>query len=186
MRSVPVNTNKTKPLRFLEAAHDDMMDVPDVVRREFGYGLYVVQGGDMPDNASPFEGAVGGREQEQRKQEGQTMSKHSEEASNMGVVKSSGNVFSDLSLPNADEELAKAELAFAIRQRIKAKGITQSEAAELLGTDQAKVSLLTNGRVSGFTFDRLARFLNALEMNVQIVIEPTANSGRGKTLVKTA
>ena len=104
----------------------------------------------------------------------------------MGVVKSSGNVFADLGLPNADEELAKAELAFAIRQRIKAKGMTQGEATELLGTDQAKVSLLTNGRVSSFTFDRLVRFLNALEIDVKIVIEPASERGRGKTLVKTA
>src|SRR5579862_6346230 len=98
----------------------------------------------------------------------------------MGMVKSSGNVFADLGLPNADEELAKAELAFALRQSIQAKGLTQTDAAELLGTDQAKVSLLMNGRVSGFTFDRLVRFLNALEMDVRITVAPTSGHRRGK------
>jgi predicted XRE-type DNA-binding protein len=114
------------------------------------------------------------------------MSKILKDAGEMGVVKSSGNVFADLGLPNADEELAKAALAFAIRQRIKAKGLTQNEAAGLLGTDQAKVSLLMNGRVGGFTFDRLVRFLNTLEMDVRILVEPTPDHQRGKTLVKTA
>lgn len=84
----------------------------------------------------------------------------------MGMVKSCGNVFADLGLPNAEEELAKADLAFAIRQRIQAKALNQTDAAVLLGTDQAKVSLLMNGKVGGFTFDRLVRILNALEMDV--------------------
>ena len=101
----------------------------------------------------------------------------------MEVVRGNGNVFVDLSVANAEEELAKADLAFAIRQRIKAKYLNQTDAAVLLGTDQAKVSLLMNGKVGGFTFDRLTRFLNALEMDVKISITPTAEQERGKTLV---
>jgi predicted XRE-type DNA-binding protein len=101
-------------------------------------------------------------------------------------VVSSGNVFADLGLENADEELAKAQLASAIRQRIKAKSLNQMAAAALLGTDQAKISLLMNGKVSGFTYDRLLRFLNALEVDVRIIIVPTPYNERGKTLVTTA
>ena len=111
------------------------------------------------------------------------MSNSSTNESQIEVVRSSGNVFADLGIANPEEELAKAELAFSIRQRIKAKGLNQTDAATLLGTDQAKVSLLMNGKVGGFTFDRLVRFLNALEMNVQISISPTADQERGKTLV---
>ena len=103
----------------------------------------------------------------------------------MGAIVSSGNVFADLGLPNAEEELAKAEMAFAIRRCIKAKGISQTEAASLLGTDQAKVSLIMNGKIGGFTFDRLARFLNALDMDVRISLEPVSEDRRGKTLVST-
>jgi len=101
------------------------------------------------------------------------------------VVHSSGNVFADLGVANPEEELAKAELAFSIRQRIRAKGLNQTDAATLLGTDQAKISLLMNGKVGGFTFDRLVRFLNALEMDVRISISPTTDHERGKTLVLT-
>jgi predicted XRE-type DNA-binding protein len=103
----------------------------------------------------------------------------------MAAVAGCGNVFADLGVPNAEEELTKAEMAFAIRNQIKAKAISQSEAASLLGTDQAKVSLIMNGKVSGFTFDRLARFLNALDVDVRITLEPTPDKRHGKTLVTT-
>jgi len=49
-----------KPLYFLEGAYDDLMELPETVRRDFGYGLYLVQRGEMPDNASPFEGSMAG------------------------------------------------------------------------------------------------------------------------------
>src|SRR5829696_7254410 len=88
-------------------------------------------------------------------------------------VVSSGNVFADLGLENADEELAKAQLASAVRQRIKTKGLNEVDAAALLGADQAEVKLLSNGKTSGLNYDRLLRFLNALDMDVRIINEPT-------------
>jgi predicted XRE-type DNA-binding protein len=100
-------------------------------------------------------------------------------------VVSSGNVFADLGLENAEEELAKAQLAAAIRQRIRVMGLSQTAAAALLGTDQSRVSRLMRGKISGFTYDRLVRFLNALELDVHIIIEPTTDKKRGKTLVMT-
>ena len=98
-------------------------------------------------------------------------------------VASCGNVFADLGLPNPDEALAKAQLALAIRRRIAALNLTQTAAAKRLGTDQAKVSQLSNGKVGNFSLDRLLRFVNALEMNVEITVQPTRNQERGKTLV---
>jgi predicted XRE-type DNA-binding protein len=101
-------------------------------------------------------------------------------------IRSSGNVFADLGLPNADEELAKAKLALSIRQQIEALNLTQTAAAKRLGTDQAKVSRLVRGKVASFSLDRLIRFINALEMDVQITVEPTRDHQPGTTLVKTA
>jgi|SRR5579871_5370087 len=103
-----------------------------------------------------------------------------------GSLKSCGNVFENLGLPDAEDALAKAELAYTIRQRIKAMGLNQPEAATLLGTDQANVSLLMNGKVGGFPFDRLVRFLNLLKMDVRISIAPTPDHQRGKTFMLTA
>lgn len=73
-------------------------------------------------------------------------------------------------LPHGDERLAKVKLAAQINERIKERGIKQKEAAELLGITQPEVSNLGKGRLSGFTFDRLYRCLNALDMDVEISI----------------
>lgn len=92
----------------------------------------------------------------------------------MQVHPSNGNIFADLGLPNPDELLLKAQLAEQIGTLISARQLTQSEAAELLGIDQPKVSALMRGKLSGFSTERLFRFLNALGSNVEIRI--VANS----------
>ncbi len=89
----------------------------------------------------------------------------------IGVKKSSGNVFADIGLPEPEEALAKAELARRITQIITKLGLTQVQAAKALGVDQAKVSALERGKLAGFSSDRLFRFLNALDRDVEIVIK---------------
>src|SRR5262245_43709546 len=88
------------------------------------------------------------------------------------VEASSGNVFADLELPDADESLAKAELAGRICAILGERKLTQAKAAALLGVDQPKVSALMRGKLDGFSTDRLFRFLNALGQDVEIVIRP--------------
>jgi predicted XRE-type DNA-binding protein len=88
------------------------------------------------------------------------------------VQSSSGNVFADLGLVNSDELLIKAELVRQISNLIDAKSLTQAEAAKLLGIDQPKVSALLNGKLSGFSTERLFRFLNALGSDVEIRVMP--------------
>jgi predicted XRE-type DNA-binding protein len=87
------------------------------------------------------------------------------------VQQSSGNVFADLELPDPEEMLTKAELARQISQIITKRHLTQVEAAELLGIDQPKVSALIRGKLSGFSTERLFRFLNALGRDVEIVVK---------------
>ena len=60
-------------------------------------------------------------------------------------AKSSGNVFSDLGLPNSERYLAKVELAHQINSIIKERGLKQIKAAETLGIDQPKISDLSWG-----------------------------------------
>lgn len=84
------------------------------------------------------------------------------------VTPSSGNVFADLGLPDAEELYAKSLLSILIARTIRDRGLTQSEAAALLGTTQPKISELVRGRLSGFSIERLFRYLNALGMNVRI------------------
>ncbi|MFZ4555976.1 MAG: helix-turn-helix domain-containing protein [Pseudanabaena sp.] len=92
------------------------------------------------------------------------------------VQRSSGNVFADLGLENSDELLVKAELAYKISSIIAKLGITQVEAAKLLGIDQPKISALINGKLSDFSTVRLFRFLNSLGRDVEIVVKDKPKS----------
>lgn len=98
---------------------------------------------------------------------------------------SSGNVFADLGLPNAEELLAKSELAIKIKRLIKEKGLTQMEAAKLLEIDQPKVSLLICCKLSGFSLERLFRFLYKLGQTITINIETTRPAKKRPHLVVT-
>lgn len=98
---------------------------------------------------------------------------------------SSGNVFSDLKIPDAEEALAKAELARQISIVIEKKGLSQTQAAKLLDIDQPKISALLRGRLQGFSTDRLIRFLNALGREVEIVVR-VARRGHPGVRVRAA
>jgi predicted XRE-type DNA-binding protein len=95
------------------------------------------------------------------------------------ITRSSGNVFADLDLPDADDLLAKANLALHIRRTIEARKLTQSQAAALLGLDQPKVSSIINGRLDGFSTERLMRFLNDLGCDVHISVSEPHPGARG-------
>ena len=84
----------------------------------------------------------------------------------------SGNVFADLGFPDPEEHLAKAKLVRAIGITLKARGLTQTEAAELIGIDQPKVSKLLRGHYRGYSSDRLLHFLNLLGQDIVITILP--------------
>ena len=88
------------------------------------------------------------------------------------VKESSGNVFADLGVADAEETLAKAEVASRICDIIAERKLSQTTAAAVLGVDQPKVSALMNGKLEGFSSDRLFRFLNTLDRDVEIVIKP--------------
>lgn len=94
------------------------------------------------------------------------------------IERSSGNVFEDLGLPDAAALLAKSELVSRICDIIVKRGLTQAQAAEILGVNQPKVSALMRGNLDGFSSDRLFRFLNALGSDIEIAVKPRARSSR--------
>jgi predicted XRE-type DNA-binding protein len=87
-------------------------------------------------------------------------------------IESSGNVFADLGLADAEERLAKAELAQKIGGILRARRLTQVQAAEILGIDQPKVSALICGQLSRFSIEKLMRFLLLLGKDVSITLKP--------------
>ncbi len=103
------------------------------------------------------------------------------------VTVGSANVFADLGLASPEEAQVKAALTEHIAARIAARSLTQQAAARLLGVDQPKVSALLRGRLSGFSTERLMRFLTALGSNVQIVVRHRPGArGRGHLKVRSA
>ncbi len=98
--------------------------------------------------------------------------KQTNEHEEIEVIASSGNVYADTGHPNPEEAMAKAELAILISDAIKRKKLTQKKVAELIGVDQPKISAIIRGRLSGFTIDRLFRFLIALGIDIIIEAKP--------------
>jgi predicted XRE-type DNA-binding protein len=101
---------------------------------------------------------------------------------NRECTPSSGNVFADLGLPKSDDLLAKAEMAAKIIGEIQRRRLTQSQAAVLLGVDQPKISALKQGRLSGFSIERLMRFLLLLGRDIEIAVKEKARSRSGARL----
>jgi predicted XRE-type DNA-binding protein len=94
------------------------------------------------------------------------------------ITRSSGNVFADLGLPNAEEEKTKVRLAFEINQIIENRGQSQIMAARRLKINQPKISALSNYRLDGFSVERLMNFLTALDRDVEIIIRRRPKSGK--------
>ncbi|MEM9243684.1 MAG: helix-turn-helix transcriptional regulator [Pseudomonadota bacterium] len=87
-------------------------------------------------------------------------------------TKSSGNIYQDLGYADADESMAKAQLAVRIHDIIEKRHLKQVEAAQLLSINQPKISALMNGQLRGFSMERLIHFLNLLNQDVEIVVKP--------------
>ncbi|MBZ5696772.1 MAG: helix-turn-helix domain-containing protein [Acidobacteriia bacterium] len=102
------------------------------------------------------------------------------------ITPSSGNVFADLRLPNAEEKQTKARLAVAINQIITGQQLSQMAAARRLKINQPKISALANYRLEGFSVERLMHFLTALDRDVEIVIRRKPRSRKGARILVTA
>jgi len=83
---------------------------------------------------------------------------------------SSGNVYADIGLPDAEEMLVKAQLAQKIGELVQNRRLTQAAAAKLFGMTQPKVSALLRGQFRGISEAKMIECLNKLGRDVQIVI----------------
>jgi predicted XRE-type DNA-binding protein len=93
------------------------------------------------------------------------------------VERSSGNVFADIGSANPEQALAKAEIARQVNRIITERGLSQSQAAALLGIDQPRVSALSKGRLSLFSLEKMMQFASLLGNEVEISIRPSEHSG---------
>lgn len=96
------------------------------------------------------------------------MSPHTE----IAIEEGSTNVYADLGYPDAAEMQRKSQLAAEIARAIKARRLTQADAAALLGIDQAKVSRITRGQFRGVSEAKLLELVAKLGHDVKIVVGP--------------
>ena len=77
------------------------------------------------------------------------------------IQRSSGNVFRDLGFgPEEAENLrVRSKLMIELSKLIKARRLTQAEAARLLGVTQPRVSDLVRGKIDRFSVDSLIEML---------------------------
>jgi len=85
---------------------------------------------------------------------------------------SSGNVYADMGVPDADEMLVKAKLASKIEEIIKSRKWSQQQAADVLGIPQSKLSKMLNGHFRGISETKMIECLTRLGRDVQIVVGP--------------
>lgn len=88
------------------------------------------------------------------------------------VHRGNGNVFEDIGVAHSERVLARAQIMARVADIIRERGLTQKQAAALLGLPQSKVSCLINGKLSMFSLDHLFELLNALDSDVEIIIKP--------------
>ena len=102
---------------------------------------------------------------------------------NEGYTISSGNVFADAELPDAEECLARAELLYYIATEISRRGLTQHQAASLLGIPQLHVSHILKNRLSGFSLEYLLQMIARLGIDIAIYCQP-ATSEQGHVTIR--
>ena len=95
------------------------------------------------------------------------------------VTSSSGNIFKDVELPNAEEQAIKADIVIKLAKLIELKGLTQSEAAALTDIAPPELSKLFRGNFVGFSTDRLVQAIPFARLGVEIGVKRPAPHRRG-------
>ncbi|MDR0773058.1 MAG: helix-turn-helix domain-containing protein [Wolbachia pipientis] len=75
-----------------------------------------------------------------------------------------------ISLNNLDSAGVKTKLLYIINKIIEKNAWTQAFAAEKLGIDQPKVSQIKNGKIDGFSLERLLGFLKKFNHEITIMM----------------
>ena len=88
------------------------------------------------------------------------------------IERSSGNVFADLGLEDAEELMTRAMLGSQVRTMLEERNLKQREIADLFGIPQPEVSRLMNGEYNRFSEGKLMHFLNKLDCKITLQISP--------------
>jgi predicted XRE-type DNA-binding protein len=86
--------------------------------------------------------------------------------------KGTDNVLVDLGFEDAEELSVKAALALKLNALIDQRGLSQMEAAGIIGMSQPKVSLVRRYKLQNISLERLMQALVSLDQHVKIVVQP--------------
>jgi len=85
---------------------------------------------------------------------------------------SSGNVFADVGLPDADKLKIKSGLVIEITKAVRKLNLSQDEAGRRMGLPQPKLSGLLRGDFSNISERKLMDCLNRLGYDIEIKVRP--------------
>ena len=88
------------------------------------------------------------------------------------IRRSSDNVFLDLGFPAKEAEnlRLRADLMIQLTKLIQKRGLTQAQAARLMGVTQPRISDLSRGKISRFSIDTLVEMLGHAGVRVSLVL----------------
>ena len=92
------------------------------------------------------------------------------------IEKGTGNVYADLERSDAAEMQVKAYLATKIGEIIKHRHLTQTQAAEILGMPQPKLSGMLRGHFRGISEAKMLECLNLLGRDIEIIVKKAPRS----------
>jgi predicted XRE-type DNA-binding protein len=101
-----------------------------------------------------------------------TSAKRPKAVRRLSIDSNKATVFGNIDLEEPTEPVARTELARLIREIVEKRNWTQRRAAAALEIAPPDMSDLMRGKVARFSQERLARFLNALGMDVHIQVGP--------------
>ncbi len=92
------------------------------------------------------------------------------------IEKGSGNVFLDIGFPPGEAQnlLMRADLMLKIEQFVRKSGMTQKEAAKLLGITQPRLNLLLKRKIELFSLDALVNMVTRAGMQVKLTVKKAA------------
>lgn len=88
------------------------------------------------------------------------------------VRRGSGNVFADLDLVDAEKLKIKTGLVVEIRNAMRNRGLTQQEAAKLMGISQPKVTDMMRGDFTNLSERKLMDCLTRFGYDIEIKVRP--------------
>ena len=101
------------------------------------------------------------------------------------IQSGSRNVYSDLGYADPEGMKLKAGLVTHLAGIIKNRRYSQTQAAEITGLPQPKLSAILRGQFRGVSEEKLMRCLAALGQDIKIVVTPSRKGRTGLLSVAT-